>query len=122
MDIEMLAATLEAEQANRDFMNAWIFEGRTYDDPFVLALRYYRSCAEHEVDKMINAQIKDITSYGPRPEYDVWYEVEYWTPEGTWALLTDHDTPEAAEDVKAANEIDWPGWTFRVRKARGIAE
>lgn len=62
---EFNAAVLEADQANRDFMNAWLTEGRTLDNPHVQALRYYRGAAERLWESMIVEQIEAIC---PAPE------------------------------------------------------
>ncbi len=61
MDIEMQAASLEAEQANRDMMTEWLSSPHVwYDSSWITALRYYRGAAERVHDAMINDQVTAI--------------------------------------------------------------
>jgi hypothetical protein len=102
-DIEMYAAALEADQANRDFMSEWI-NGSWIDGslshPYVAALRSYRDAAERAHDQFINAQISAISV---REMTDVTPEhIDYPHWPGTL-----YDCPACAFELGESDERDY---------------
>jgi hypothetical protein len=116
-DIELRAAALEADQANRDFMIAWLDSDSSMglNDPYIAALRHYREAAEGVVERMLHSLTTMIST-----DNGVWFEVRTRRAgdTGPWETLMDFDHAEDAEAYAAGQRSEYPGWDFYVRRQR----
>jgi hypothetical protein len=96
--MELFAAQLEADQANREFMREWINGPHSLYDPEIEALRHYRDAAERAADDMITNQIAEIS---PEPQEAEHVDYPHWP--GT---LYDCPACEAQMDAEASQEYD----------------
>ena len=112
-DIELRAAALEADQANRDFMIAWL--NAVLADPHVTALHHYRGAAERVMEDMIAKQIAAIST-----DNGVWFEVRTRQSgtTGPWETIIDFDDAEEADAYAEQQRGEYPGWDFYVRRQR----